>query len=98
MRLILGITLVLVGIGIWFCNIDGSAASTAALAAPEVPWVRTADGWERAGAWLAEPDATPRLHPVVVAAGQLFISLFGLTLWAWRVEEDDLSAMGASVS
>ncbi len=42
-------------------------------------WRRTANGWERLplGRETAS-DFQPRLHPAVVAMGQLFAGLFGL--------------------
>jgi hypothetical protein len=79
-RLILGLALMLVGIGHWFCYPDVLSAPTPTVAG-EVPWVRTVDGWERTGSWLASPSQPPRLHPLVVAAGQLLLSLFALALW-----------------
>jgi hypothetical protein len=78
MRLILGITLLLLGIGLWSCQIDGLAGGSPG-ATIDAPWVRTADGWERAGSWHAQPPARPRLHPLVVASGQLLLSLLALT-------------------
>jgi hypothetical protein len=78
-RLILGITLFLLGIGLWSCQIDGLAGGSPSPTI-EAPWVRTVDGWERAGSWHAESAMPrPRLHPLVVAAGQLLLSLLALT-------------------
>jgi hypothetical protein len=74
-------TLMLAGIGFWSCQFDGLAAPPS-VARNEAPWVRTADGWERAGSWLATSSATPpKLHPLVVAAGQLLVSLLALAIW-----------------
>jgi hypothetical protein len=49
-------------------------------------WVRTVDGWERPSAWLATAPNVPRLHPVVVAAGQGLASV--LALVAFRREDE----------
>ena len=91
-RLILGITLILLAIGSWSCQIDGLAGGSP-VAASEAPWVRTVDGWERAS-WLAAPTPAPsstQLHPLIVAGGQLLISLMALAACAWK-QSDELSA------
>jgi hypothetical protein len=88
-RLILGITLLLLGVGLWSCQIDGRADVSAAVAG-EVPWVRTIDGWERA-TWLAtsSPPSPPlQLHPLVIAAAQLLISLLALAVYASQRSDD----------
>ena len=59
---------------------------SAATMASERSWVRTADGWRRVG-WI---ESRPRfdavgLHPWVVAAGQLTLSLFALAAFPARV-------------
>jgi hypothetical protein len=86
-RLILGISLLLVGIGMWSCQIDGSALVESTSTPTQAQWVRTANGWERA-TWLPslhitaktpEPESSPQLHPLVLAAGQLLVSLLALT-------------------
>jgi hypothetical protein len=92
-RFILGITLLLIGVGLWSCQIDGWAGESSSASVAEPPWVRTADGWERA-TWLATPPTSsgttnstahtaantrsPQLHPIIVAAAQLLISLLAL--------------------
>jgi hypothetical protein len=88
-RLILGISLVLVGIGLWSCQIDGLAEPVRPVVARDAPWVRTVHGWERA-TWLRpaiangesarQPARTP-LHPLILGAGQLFISLLALAVF-----------------
>jgi len=82
----------LLGVGLWLCQVDGRADVSAA-AASDAPWVRTVDGWERAS-WLASsspPPARLQLHPLVIAAAQLLISLLALAMYAWK-QADDLSA------
>jgi hypothetical protein len=77
MRSILGILLLLMGAGLVSCRIEGSSADVLPPSATS-DWVRTADGWERSHNWspsLAEP---PAVHPLVIAAGQLFVSLLAL--------------------
>lgn len=81
-RLVIGIVLLLTGVGMWSCQVDTSTGDTQA-AARAAPWVRTVDGWERAGSWLAEaPSSPPRLHPLVVASGQLLLSLLALAAFS----------------
>lgn len=79
-RLILGITLLLLGIGSLSCRIDRPVGG-----APVVPtghWVRAVDGWERTDLWGAPEPFVPRLHPLVVAAGQGLLSVLGLVACA----------------
>jgi hypothetical protein len=75
MRLILGIACLLLGLGMLSCGV-GDAKPQAAN--PAGGWVRTVDGWERAGGWQVGDVRPPRLHPLVVAAGQGLVSLLGL--------------------
>src|SRR6185369_4881600 len=69
LRLILGITLLLLGLGTLSCQVQDSVGD-----GPVIPsvgkWVRTVDGWERPELWNAPELFAPRLHPLVVAAGQ----------------------------
>jgi hypothetical protein len=63
----------------------------------EVQWVRTVDGWERAGSWFVEPVGRPALHPLLVAAGQLMVSVMGLVVFGdqggrWRGEGGRMQA------
>jgi hypothetical protein len=77
MRSILGILLLLFGVGLVSCRIEGRSTDLV-IVANASDWVRTVDGWERPHNWspsLAEP---PVMHPLVVAAGQLLVSLFAL--------------------
>ena len=81
MRLILGITLLLLGLGTLSCQVadsvgDGPVATSAR------QWVRTANGWERTDLWQAADLYTPRLHPLVMAAGQGLVSVLGLAACA----------------
>jgi hypothetical protein len=81
-RLIVGIVFVLLGVGSWSCHVESPAGDTRA-AAFDTPWVRTADGWERAGSWLPDTKTSPpRLHPLVVASGQLLLSLLALAAFS----------------
>lgn len=69
----------------------GSAASAAPAAADD-GWRRTVDGWERVASWQ-EPVTSPvvsavqRIHPLVVAAMIVLVSLGVLV--AYRSEESD---------
>jgi hypothetical protein len=54
--------------------------------ASESRWVRTVDGWERPDSWYLEAVRPPKLHPLVVAAGQGLVSLLGLVAFG-RQEE-----------
>jgi hypothetical protein len=82
MRSILAIVLVLAGIGIVSCRLDGVSAGSDAPG--EVAWVRTADGWERSGNWLPAASAAPRLHPLMVASGQALGSALALAAFATK--------------
>jgi hypothetical protein len=78
-RAILGITFLLVGVAMLSCQVDGPqppAEVTANRSATK--WVRTVDGWERPQSWYTQPVALPRLHPLVVAAGQILLSALGM--------------------
>ena len=75
-RLILGITLLLLGIGSLSCQIDNPVGGAPVVSQQQ--WVRTVDGWERADLWGAPTPFVPQLHPMVVAAGQGLVSLFAL--------------------
>ena len=81
LRLILGITLLLLGLGSLSCQVqhsigDGPVVTSAG------QWVRTVDGWERTELWNAPELHSPRLHPLVVAAGQGLISVMALVVCA----------------
>src|SRR5436190_20113967 len=68
LRLILGITLLLLGLGSLSCQVQDSVGH-GPVVAPARRWVRTVDGWERPELWNAPALYVPRLHPLVVAAG-----------------------------
>jgi hypothetical protein len=76
-RLILGITLLLLGVGSLAVRVEGTADVRPA-GAPIGQWVRTVDGWERPELWQDVVAGPPRLHPLVVAAGQGLISVLAL--------------------
>jgi len=83
-RLILGITLLLLGLGSLLCSVDGTVGNSVAHA-PVGQWVRTTYGWERTNTWQAMGSYQPELHPLVVAAGQGLVSI--LALVAFRRED-----------
>jgi hypothetical protein len=80
MRPIVGIAVLVCGLGGLSCAVKFTLAESEEATAKA--WVRTVDGWEHADNWnpsIAEP---PRLHPLVIAAGQVFTSAFALALFA----------------
>ncbi len=77
MRLILGITLLLLGVGTLSCRVENSIGDGSPIRSAG-QWVRTVGGWERTETWQAVEAFTPQLHPLVVAAGQGLISVLGL--------------------
>lgn len=81
LRLILGITLLLLGLGSLSCQVQDSIGD-GPVVTPTGQWVRTVDGWERTELWNAPELHAPRLHPLVVAAGQGLISVMGLVICA----------------
>jgi hypothetical protein len=81
MRSIVGIALVLVGLGLVSCQLDGRLVA-ARRTTPDAAWVRTIDGWERTGNWTPVDSRRPPLHPLVVASGQLLLSVFALAAFA----------------
>jgi hypothetical protein len=78
-RAIFGISCLLLGAALLLCRGEDSGLSAKPQAA--VAWVRTADGWERPDCWNLETVTRPGLHPLVVAAGQGLLSVFGLVLF-----------------
>ncbi len=77
MRSILGILLLLIGVGLLSCRIEGRSADvTRPVHQPD--WVRTIDGWERPPNWSPSLARQPDVHPLIVAAGQVLLSLFAL--------------------
>jgi hypothetical protein len=85
MRLIVGISLLLLGVGTLSCRME-SARSSADRSPPPLEWVRTADGWERPIIWSTPTAGAPQLHPFVVALGQGLFSI--LALAAFREESE----------
>ncbi len=77
MRSVFAIALVLVGIGILSCRMEQFAVP-APHSVDAAPWVRTIDGWERGSNWQPSVAASPRLHPVLVAAGEALVSILAL--------------------
>jgi len=76
MRSVVGIVLLLLGVGLLSCQFEGQSASVTTTA--QADWVRTVDGWERGNDWSLSHTPPPSLHPLVVAAGQVLVSMFAL--------------------
>jgi hypothetical protein len=76
-RFIVGISLLVLGVGMLSCRMEGVGAHGA-----EKPhtstWVRTVDGWERSDRWAVTPVWEPGVHPLVVAVGQALMSVMAL--------------------
>lgn len=82
LRAIFGISCLLLGAALLLCQGEGSDQLAAdALPQAAIHWVRTVDGWERPDSWNLVTAERPALHPVVVAAGQVLLSAFGLVLF-----------------
>jgi hypothetical protein len=77
MRLIVGISLLLLGVGMLFSQVEVLSAPSASDSV-STPWVRTVDGWERHGSWSVSSVGPPAVHPLVVAAGQVLGSILAL--------------------
>ena len=77
MRTILGILLLLIGFGLVACRIEGQTSSPP-LTLTEVDWVRTVDGWERPQQWTPSLAGPPAIHPMLLAAAQVLVSVFAL--------------------
>jgi hypothetical protein len=77
MRSILGIVLLLLGIGLASCRIENGSAEVSK-PPRAADWVRTSDGWERPGNWAPSLAPPPAVHPLVIAAGQLLVSMLAL--------------------
>ena len=86
MRSILAILLLILSAGLLSCRIEGRSLEKTLPVQPAA-WVRTVDGWERMDRWSPASKEPPALHPLVVAAGQLLVSLFALA----AAEPADLS-------
>ena len=79
-RFILGISLLLVGAGLFACQVEGFSAHSS-MAEISTPWVRTVDGWERHGSWKVSAVGPPAVNPLVVASGQVLVSILGLAFF-----------------
>jgi hypothetical protein len=78
MRLILGVFFLLYGVGLWACSVEWGSEQAMK---PAVEWVRTVDGWERSHRVynsIRREVGPPRLHPLIVAAGQGLASVLAL--------------------
>lgn len=78
MRQIAGIAMIVFGSGMLLCQWQSSSAPVVR----EARWVRTVDGWERADSWRTAVAEEPRLHPLVVAAGQGLVSVLALAAFS----------------
>jgi hypothetical protein len=77
-RFIVGISLLLLGVGMLLCRVEGVGAREADRPVAASTWVRTVDGWERPDLWVATTAWEPGIHPLVVAAGQGLASVMAL--------------------
>jgi len=78
MRIAASIVLVLLAVA-WVLTEVPAARFPNEVSAAVPTWRRTADGWWRVETWEAAPEVAPvRLHPAVLAAFQLFVSLTAL--------------------
>lgn len=75
MRLVIGIALFGVGLVLLLGQIEGTSGAGYPA---ETSWVRTAQGWERVDLWEASSVGPARLHPLIVASGQVLVSLLAL--------------------
>ncbi|MFV2066703.1 MAG: hypothetical protein ACC645_06945 [Pirellulales bacterium] len=77
MRWILIIALLLFGSAATACLLP--VPQETAGDAPKSEWVRTRDGWESQIGWGPPPPLyEPAIHPIVVASGEIFLSLIAL--------------------
>lgn len=60
--------------GLWLSTISGMSGDGLP---SEDPWRRTSTGWERIDHWHRKDWNPPPLHPMVVAALQIMVSLLG---------------------
>jgi hypothetical protein len=74
--MIVGLTLLLLGVGIFTCGMEGASRPGDRL--PVGQWVRTTAGWERTDSWRLAPRKQPQLHPLVVATCQGLVSILAL--------------------
>lgn len=76
-KYVLLLVLMLLTVGGWAAIVEPSATDESAqvIRAPQIDWVRTADGWEQAAHLHSTPPADASLHPVVVAG---FMTLSGV--------------------
>ena len=81
MRTIVGISLLILGLGLLLGRVEGVGLEVPS-EVRELEWVRTARGWERTAGWSNRPVVAPQLHPLVLAAGQGLASLLALVAFA----------------
>jgi hypothetical protein len=80
-RAIFGISCILLGVLWLMCRVEGPIRAQIAKPQAASRWVRTVDGWERPDSWTLVTAPGPTLHPLVIAAGQGLVSVFGLLLF-----------------
>jgi hypothetical protein len=73
--------MLLLGLGSLSCQVQNSVGQ-GPIVTPAGQWVRTIHGWERPELWHAPELHIPRLHPLVVAAGQGLVSVMALVVCA----------------
>jgi hypothetical protein len=88
-RFIIGISLLLLGFGLFACQVEGVSARSST-ADFTMPWVRTVDGWERQGSWTVSAVGPPAVNPLVVAAGQTLASILALAFFQRDSQAGDL--------
>jgi hypothetical protein len=76
-RLIVGISLLLLGAGCLSCRLDGLAIDPPK-PLQDINWVRTVHGWERRDTWSLDEVSAIGLHPLVVATSQAMLSVLAL--------------------
>jgi hypothetical protein len=81
MRLITGIVLLILSVGLLSCRWE-AASSQATSAAVSTSWIRTATGWEKSGTWTTAATLRPALHPLVVASGEMLASILGMAAFS----------------
>ena len=85
MRAIVGILLLVGVIALAACRMEGHS-SAPEMTLVHIEWVRTVDGWERPTRWTIARVEPPAVHPAVVAAGQVLVSMFALVAAAGPVD------------
>jgi len=90
LRTIVLIALVLFATAYLACRLEWAGGTSGRMASRSAHWVHTVDGWEDANRWQ-NPHGfwRPGLHPLIVAALELAISILGLVAFAQRSRSPD---------